>query len=556
MASATQLQALPISMQGFTRLPGRQKLAAMVLAALFVAVLVGVWSWSRQLDYSVLFTNVSERDGGEIIAALQQMNVPYKFSEGGGAILVSASQVHETRLKLASQGLPKGGLVGFEVMETQKLGASQFLEQINYQRALEGELARSIQSLSAVRGARVHLAVPKQSAFLRDEQKPSASVLLNLAAGRALEPGQVAGIVHLVSSSVPQLTPSNVAIIDQNGNLLSQNQDLMREAGLDPSQLKYVRELETSYIKRIEAILEPLTGGGNVRAQVAADVDFSQTDQMAESYKPNPTTDAAVRSQQTTEAGTAMPNSVGVPGALSNQPPAPATAAITTPAAAAAGGAARPQATAAAPVQPLNTSKNATVNYELDKTVKHTKSASGTIKRLSVAVVVNNKKGAPDKDGKVKSTPWSAPEMKQINDLVHEAMGFTEARGDTVNVANASFSPGPSEKEIVSDAPMWKDPTLLGMARETLKYVLLAFVGLLLWRRAVKPLLLQLMQPPPIDEEALLAAQMAANAGGESHQAQMQHMAYDAKLANVRGLARSDPKVVANVIKDWVGGNE
>jgi flagellar M-ring protein FliF len=549
MADENQLAASPFSVQGFNQLPGRQKLAAMLLSALFIAILVGVWSWSRSLDYSVLFANVSERDGGEIIAALQQMNIPYKVSEGGSAILVSASQVHETRLKLASQGLPKGGLVGFEVMETQKLGASQFLEQVNYQRALEGELARSIQSLSAVRGARVHLAVPKQSAFLRDEQKPSASVLINLSPGRVLEASQIAGIVHLVSSSVPELTPSNVAVIDQNGNLLSQTQDPSREAGLDPSQLKYVREVETSYIKRIEAILEPLAGRGNVRAQVAADVDFSQIDQMAETYKPNPAADAAVRSQQTSESGTSIPNATGVPGALSNQPPVPATAPITTPS-----GAARPGAPAVAQGQPINSSKNATTNYELDKTVRHTKSATGTVKRLSVAVVVNNKTSAPDKDGKVKSTPWSAAELKQINDLVHEAMGFTAARGDTVNIANVSFSAGHSDKEVIPDIPMWKDPEIVGMAREAIKYFVLAFVALLLWRRAVKPLLLQLMQQPAMNPA--LAAQMATEPGGESRQEQMQHMAYDSKLANARGLAREDPKMVANVIKGWVAGNE
>ncbi len=541
MASAEPAATLPLSLQAFNSLTMSQRLGAMVVVAMSVAILAGTWLWTRSVDYSVLFSNVSERDGGEIIASLQQMNVPYKFSEGGGAILVPATQVHESRLKLASQGLPKGGLVGFEVMETQKLGASQFLEQINYQRALEGELARSIQSLSAVRGARVHLAIPKQTAFLRDEQKPSASVLVNLQAGRKLEPGQVAGIVHLVSSSVPQLLPGNVSVIDENGNLISQSHDPDRDAGLDPNQLQYVREVEKSYIKRIEAILEPVTGVGNVRAQVAADLDFAQIEQMAESYKPNPPPAAAIRSQQTAEAGTATAAAAGVPGALSNQPPVPASAPITSPAAA--GSTAGQSAQ-----QPTNANKNATINYELDKTVRHTKGAPGTIKRISVAVVVNNKKGPPDKDGKSKSVPLTAAEMKQINDLVHEAMGFSQERGDTLNIANASFTLDSAEKEAVPETPLWRDPVVIATARELLKYLALLIVAFMLWVRILKPLFTRLMQAPIVAPRS------------ESAEAEFgappppQRMAYDAKLAAARDLAKGDPKLVSGVIKEWVGG--
>lgn len=543
MASADQATAFPLSLQGFISLSTGQKLGILAVLALSIALLVGVWSWSRTPDYSVLFSNVSERDGGEIIDSLQQMNVPYRFAPGGGSILVPASQVHETRLKLASQGLPKGGLVGFEVMETQKLGASQFLEQVNYQRALEGELARSIQSLSEVRGARVHLAIPKQSAFLRDEQKPTASVLLNLSPGRTLEPNQIAGIIHLVSSSVAQLTPANVSVIDQNGNLISQVQDSLRNTSLDPTQFKYLRELEASYIKRIETILEPVVGPGNVRAQVAANVDFSQTDQMAESYKPNPSTEAAIRSQQTAETSTSTAGASGVPGALSNQPPVPATAPITAPAVGGsqAGGSQQPS------------SRNATVNYELDKTIKHTKGASGTIKRLSVAVVINNKLAPPDKDGKIKSVPLSAAEMKQMTDLVREAMGFSTERGDTLNVANASFTPS-SEKEVIPETPLWKDPEVIAMARESLKYLAVALVAFFLWSRMVKPLIAQLIQKPPVVEESMGLAEEIALESNLTAISQREH--FDAKLASVREMAKNEPKVAANIIKDWVGGNQ
>ena len=247
--------------------------------------------------------------------------------------------VHEVRLRLAAEGLPRGGLVGFELMENQKLGLSQFNEQVNFQRALEGELSRTVQAIATVSSARVHLAIPKQTAFLRDEQKPTASVFVNLYPGRVLEPAQVAGVVHLVASSVPQLSPDLVSIVDQSGKLLTQKSDPLRAAGLDPTQLKYVDELEKSYSERINTILLPLVGEGNFRAQVTADVDFDQTEQTAETYKPNPSPEQAIRSQQTAETQSRDAGAQGVPGALTNQPPVPATAPITNPAVAGAAGA-------------------------------------------------------------------------------------------------------------------------------------------------------------------------------------------------------------------------
>lgn len=546
MASADQTVILPFSLATLNSLSPIQKVGALVTLAFAISLMVGAWMWTKSIDYGVLFSNISERDGGQIIVSLQQINVPYKFSEGGGAILVPAGLVHDTRLKLASQGLPKGGLVGFEVMETQKLGASQFLEQINYQRALEGELARSIQSLQAVQGARVHLAIPKSSAFLRDEQKPTASVVLNLYPGRSLEASQVAGIVHLVSSSVPQLTPASISVIDQNGNLISQNQDSARDAGLDPTQLRYLREVEASYIKRIEAILDPVTGTGNVRAQVAADVDFSQTEQMAESYKPNPSPEVAIRSQQSSESGSTTPGATGVPGALSNQPPAPATAPITTPAAPG-----TPSALAAA--QPANTNKNITTNYELDKTIKHTKGGAGTIKRLSVAVVVNNRKGPVDKDGNAKSVPLSAAELGQINALVREAMGYNQNRGDTLNVANVSFTV--SEKEVIPPLPLWKDPEVLSYIREAAKFILMPLIAYLIWSRLLRPYIAGVMDSYAAAKKAreLELAEAAIPKVKEMGRAQR---GFEAKLAGARDLARQEPKVVADVIRDWVTANE
>ncbi len=523
------------SIEAFMRLPAQQKLLSIIALALVAGLVMAGWTWTRAPTYAVLFSNLSERDGGSIITVLQQMNVPYKFTESGGAILVPQSQVHDVRLRLASQGLPKGGLVGFELMETQKLGLSQFIEQINYQRALEGELSRSIQSLAAVQGARVHLAMPKQSGFLRDEQKPSASVLVNLHGGRHLDPGQVAGIVHLVAASVPHLPTANVSVIDQNGNLLSSDKDHGRATGLDPTQLKYLQDLQASYVKRIESILSPLVGVGNVRAEVTAEVDFSQAEQVAETYKPNPATEGSVRSSQTSESATATPGAAGVPGALSNQPPAPATAPITSPPAPGTPGAGQANA-------PVNVRKDATVNYELDKTIKHVRQPVGAIKRLSAAVVVNQRRDVAA-DGKVSFKPLTAKEMAQINDLVKEAIGYSKERGDTLNVANSPFASG--APETVPDTPVWKNPTLVGWALDGLKY--LAFAGLAgyLFFGVVKPFLRRLMEraatlpvaPPEV---------FAASPG---------NIAYDQKVQVARDMARQEPKAVANVLKDWVGGN-
>ncbi|MHB8983349.1 flagellar basal-body MS-ring/collar protein FliF, partial [Thiobacillus sp.] len=302
MAVAGEM-VVPGNVMEFTRTAGGRKILLMLGVAATVAVMAGVWMWGQQPEYRVLFSNFSDRDGGAIVAELEKMNVPYKYAEGGGAVLVPADRVHDARLKLASQGLPKGGNVGFELMENQRLGASQFVEQVNFQRAMEGELARSIESVSAVQAARVHLALPKDSVFVSEQKQPTASVLLNLHPGRALDPQQVSAIVHLVASSVPELSTKNVTVVDQNGNLLSDAGKAPRANGMDPSQIKYVQELQRNVVARIESIITPIVGPGNVRAEATADVDFSRSEQAVESYKPNQTPDAmAIRSQQTSES--------------------------------------------------------------------------------------------------------------------------------------------------------------------------------------------------------------------------------------------------------------
>jgi flagellar M-ring protein FliF len=535
------------SLTAFMRLPMQQMLLSIIALSMVAAIVVAGWNWTRTPTFAVLFTNISERDGGNIIAALQQMNVPFRFSESGGAILVPQQQVHELRMRLASQGLPKGGLVGFELMETQKLGMSQFIEQINFQRALEGELSRSIQSLAAVQGARVHLAIPKQTGFMRDEQKPSASVVLNIHPGRNLDANQVAGIAHMVASSVPHLPAANVSVIDQSGNLLSSEKASGRGAGLDATQLKYVQEIESSYVRRIETILAPLLGPGNFRAQVTADVDFSQSEQVAETYKPNPAPETSIRSQQVSENASGSPQAAGVPGALSNQPPVPATAPLTAPPAPGTPGApaaATSTAAAAAAANAAAGRRDATTNYELDKTIRHVRQPVGAIKRLSVAVVLNHRKDVAQ-DGKATFKPLATKEMAQINDLVKEAMGYNKDRGDTLNVQNSPFAI--ADREPVAETPFWKNPTLIGWVLEGLKYLIFAGLAGYLFFGVVKPFLRKLMdraaQITSMQEEAAYAVP-----GGAAN--------YDQKVQAARDMARQEPKVVAGVIKDWVGGNQ
>ena len=545
--------------QVLARLSGQQKIVLMVAIAGVIALLVASSTWLKQADYRILFSNISERDGGSIIAALEQMNVPYRFSESGSAILVPGGKVHEVRLRLASQGLPKGGAVGFELMENQKFGISQFAEQVNYQRGLEGELARTIQSIAAVQGARVHLAIPKPTVFVREEMKPSASVMLSLYPGRTLEASQIAGIQNLVAASVPSLAASSVTLIDQSGAMLSQLKSKLTEAGLDATQIKYVQELEANAIKRVEDILMPLLGKGNAHVQIAADVDFSQSEQTAETHRPNTTPpDIAIRSQQTSESANGSPSAQGIPGALTNQPPVPATAPLTTPAVPGPGGttAANPpipgqinaagiQATISNLGQPVSTRKDSTINYEVDKTIRHTKQSIGTIKRLSAAVVINHRK-----DAKGVMKPLADAELKQINELVKEAMGFNKERGDTVSVANAAFTP---VERSEAGLAIWKDPELLAMLKELFKYAAIAGILAYLIIKVIRPLLQTMMQAPThtgrtlggnvniVDEETELSPNGVT--------------AFEQKLGDVRGMAQQDPKAVANIIKNWTNIN-
>jgi len=553
-ASASSLPALA---RGFFELSNARKIGLIATIAAVISLGVVLFSYTSTPEYRVLFANVSDKDGGAVIAALSQMNVPYRMADGGGAILVPSGMVYETRLKLASQGLPRGGGVGFEILETQKFGVSQFLEQVNYQRAIEGELARTIQSLSAVQSARVHLAIPRPSVFVRENQKPSASVLVSLYAGRTLDSAQIAGMVNLISSSVPELSPRNVTVVDQSGNLLSGPAGDAGRSALDASQLKYLNQVEATVARRIETILGPITGPENVRAQVAASLDFSVTEQTSESFKPNSNPrDQSIRSQQSNESNSTTPQAAqGVPGALSNQPPGAASAPLVAPQAGQQGNQTPPPASSA--------QKEQTVNFEIDKTIRHTKGEIGSIRRLSVAVVVNYRRVG---DGaKAKLEPLTEQELAQISNLAREAMGFDKERGDTVNVVNAPFRGGAAEEAAAAaaTAPLWKDPALIALAVSAAKWIGFlgfALVALLMVRSALRDLVRLGTQSAPVAAGAGAGGGAmpvsgyegmvpAAGAAGPAAN-------YEGDLRAVRDMAKQDPAIVAQVVKGWVGRDE
>ncbi|XTZ39932.1 flagellar basal-body MS-ring/collar protein FliF [Salmonella enterica] len=543
------------SLEWLNRLRANPKIPLMVAGAAAIAIIVAMVLWAKSPDYRTLYSNLSDQDGGAIVTQLTQMNIPYRFSETGGAIEVPADKVHELRLRLAQQGLPKGGAVGFELLDQEKFGISQFSEQVNYQRALEGELARTIETLGPVKGARVHLAMPKPSLFVREQKSPSASVTVNLEPGRALDDGQISAVVHLVSSAVAGLPPGNVTVVDQSGRLLTQSGTAGRD--LNDAQLKYAADVEGRIQRRIESILAPIVGNGNVHAQVTAQLDFANKEQTEEQYRPNgEASQAVLRSRQVNESeqiGGQYPG--GVPGALSNQPAPANTAPITTQNANQQnqnGQQGQTTSTNTTTTGPRNTTHNETSNYEVDRTIRHTKMNVGDVQRLSVAVVVNYRTLA---DGK--TAALTADQLKQIEDLTREAMGYTEKRGDTLNVVNSPFN---ATDDVGGQLPFWQQQTFIDQLISAGRWLLVLIVAWLLWRKAVRP---QLVRRQEEAKAAAEAAQVQAEieesvevrlSKDEQHQQRRNNQRLSAEVMSqrIREMSDNDPRVVALVIRQWM----
>jgi flagellar M-ring protein FliF len=545
----------------------------MLLLGIAAAVAVGVVVvlWWRGPNWSLLFGNLADADAANVVQALQTAGIEHKI-EDGGAIMVPAEKVHDARLKLASQGLPQGKTAGLDMINKDPgFGVSQFMESARYQYALEGELAQTIASLQAVEAARVHLAIPQQSAFVHDRRPASASVLLQLRSGHRLEPSQVSAIVHLVASSIPELNSDDVTVVDQQGHLLSAPKN--SEAAAAAEQFEAAHRVEETYTQRITQLIEPLVGDGRVRAQVVVDLDTGAQEEAHEQYKPD---SAIVRSEQNSEESSRGGAAAGgVPGSLTNQPPAGGTATAAgapkpaTPPASAAGGAggknAQPGADAAAAAAaaaeaaiPQNNSKASTKNYEIDRTLSYSRQPSGRLKRVSVAVLVDNVHQIAD-DGKANDRALTKDELDGITRLVKDAVGFDEARGDSVNVVNQPFLPHVEETLKPEPVPLWKQPMVRDIARLVLGALVLVALALGVLRPLIKSVTASL--PPP--QQVLLPVTEGAGEGAAAHAAPaaipviagmpIQPMPYEQQLVQARAMVAQDPKRVAQVVKTWVG---
>lgn len=571
------------------RLRSNPRVPLIIAAAASVAIIAALLMWASSPDYRVLYSTLTQEDGGKIVAELDTMGVPYEFSENGQALLVPADRVNKLRMQLAEQGLPEASGVGYELMDEQSFGISQFTEHVNYQRALEGELSRTIEDLGPVSKARVHLAMAKPSVFVRESEPASASVMLDLQRGRVLGEGQVQAIMHMVSSSVSELATGDVAVVDQAGRLLSPASD--GNDALSGTQLDYVSRVERNYAERIESILAPILGARNVKAEVSAQLDFSKREGTSETYSPNqPPNEAAVRSEQSSITYSGDSDlAMGIPGALSNQPPGTAASPINAPqeddagdgegddaqddnAQAEDGDDAATQANATLG----RTSRDNTINYEVDHQVEHVQHQTGAIERLNAAIVVNYRDGV-DEDGNPTRVPLSDDEIASIRSLVQQAMGFSEARGDQLEVVNSPFEDTDEQRP---ESQWWESTLLWSLAATLGKYLLIGLVALFLWFKVLRPLVQRQTERPaftPATPNAAGATAGAGAGGGTDAYATTQaetagaeaeppappqkrrerrSASYEQNLRDVREIAQEDPRLVAMIVRGWMGSHD
>ncbi|QYZ64830.1 MAG: flagellar M-ring protein FliF [Gammaproteobacteria bacterium (ex Lamellibrachia satsuma)] len=529
-----------------------RQIAVMVGIAASVALGVAVVLWSQAPNYSLLYGNLAQKDAMEIVQALQQIGIEYQVDQSTGAVMVPSADLQEARMKLAGEGLPHSDSLGFELLQQDAgFNTSRMVEAARYQRAMEGELARSIATLANIETARVHLATPKQSVFVRQRKVPSASVVIKLYSGRTLEKGQVEAISHLVASSVPELDVAQVTVVDHKGKLLS-GADKSAQMAMSTSQFEYTRELEAHYKQRIEDILSPLLGQDNLRAEVAAEVDFTVIEQTQESYDPDM---SALRSEQVNEQQSRLSEIQGVPGALTNQPPAAGNAPEQ------AGG----QGGEGEAATPINTSKRATRNFELDKTISHTRLPSNSLRRLSVAVVVNDRV-ALGEDGVPQRIQRTPEEITRITNLVKETVGFTIQRGDSVQVLNESFFI-PAPPEPLPELAIWEEAWFWDAVRQAggVLLVLLLIFGVL--KPTMKRLTAQVVTTG-VEGEGVAGGGVAGEgglegtlegAGGEGLALEGDEAvklpgpgSYEKTIDAARGMIENDPKRVAQVVKKWI----
>lgn len=537
---------------GFNRLGILRQIGLMIGLAASVAIGFAVVLWSQEPEYRPLMSDLNSRDANQIVETLRSNQIPFRIDNNSGALLVAADQIHNARLTLSSEGLSGRDNVGFELLDQeQALGTSQFMENARFKRGLEGELARTISSLQQVKSARVHLAIPKASVFVRDARKPTASVFINLYGGHSLEKVQVSSISNLVASSIPELNPRDVTVVDQKGRLLNQR-DVDEEVGLAAKQLEYIRKLEERLADRVRSILEPIVGGGRFQAQVTADVDFTAVEQTDELYNPDL---PSLRSEQTLEENRAGGGAAGgVPGALANQPPG--AAAVPEQGAEGAEGAAGAATSGSSRTQ-------ATRNYELDRTISYTRHQQGRIRRLTVAVAVDDIANAGG-NGQAAREPWSENDLQRLTLLVRDAVGYSAVRGDSVNVINTTFV-GPETIEEIPDPPIWEQ----GWFWDLLKNIGAGLFLLILVFGVLRPIMRSLSSAPEVREvgddsggELEGISESTSGMGGDhltvddSSLLPGPNESYERQVEAVRSLVAEDPGRVAQVVKRWLNADE
>jgi len=531
----------------FRKLSRPRQIQLIVTIAAAVSMIVAIFLWSTEPNYQLLYGKLTDEAAGEIVQLLKQENIDYSLDETSGKLKVPADKLHSTRILLASQGLPKADNTGYEMLESQQgFGSSQFMEKVRYHRAVEGELARSIAGFDAVEFSRVHLAIPKQSVFVRDKKAPSAAVMVNLKQGRSLDEGQVSSIVHMVSSSIPDMQPEKVTVVDHKGKLLSKK-ELSGDMAMSSAQFDYRRKLEEYYIERIERILIPIIGFEGVRAQVDADIDFTVTEQTQESFNPDL---PALRSEHTISEESNGGDLGGVPGALTNQPPGAATAPQTLKEANSSGG-----------TGPNRKSNQATFNYELDKTISHSKQAPGLLRRLSVAVVIDDKLSFDDEQELVR-TPHAPEEIERITMLIKDSVGFNVARGDSINVINAPFKISQAIPEKAA-GPLWEQAWVIDLAKQVAGVMLILFFIVIVLRPIIRELTFKEEEVEEEVEEEIEEVDEAedTSASGGLTQSQWEELGltfeeYEDMLKTLKELAADDPRIVAQVIKTWIAIDE
>lgn len=541
--------------EGFNSLNLLRQAGLMVGLAASVAIGFAIVLWVQGDDYRPLYGSLDRLDSAEVVEVLETNEIGFKIDGATGALLVVADDVHRARLKLAEAGLPGESSVGFELLDQeQPLGTSQFMENARYRRSLEGELARTITSINSVRSARVHLAIPKRSVFVREPREPRASVFVELFPGRGIKPQQVKAISNLVASSISELKVENVTVVDQKGNLLSTGEE-DQEMMIAGRQREYTRKIETDINQRIHSILEPILGSGNFKAEVAADLDFTEIEQAEELYNPDL---PAVRSEQTLEEARVGKNAnAGIPGALTNQPPGNGEAPEE----------ANAQGGGAGGVQ--NSRKQSTRNFELDRTVSYTKHQTGRIARLTVAVVVDDKITANPDTGEAQRQPWSDAELERFAVLVRDAVGFSAARGDSVNVLNSPFVAREDFGEYV-EPPIWQQDWFIKYMRLGGAFLIALALAFGLLRPVLKSLALTgaknreseqaqelaMMEAAGLDNFEGLSDETVTLTGGEALALPSPEESYEQQLNLVKGMIAEDPGRVAQVIKRWVNEDE